>query len=294
MQHLISRNLLLATLAACALPSLGICNGGDRLYTVNSSDPNIRRVDPLTMTTKATVLMSAAGYTIKYANGLALNPVTGKLFVLCTVTGTSARLLGTVDPGTGTVTPIGSTGQQFAGLAFDWAGNLYGVTGDGATTPSTLYSLSTTTGTPTFIKSFTNPDYGETITFDPLTGLILHASGDTNQVFESLHPTTLALTNIPLTGDKIGEMLSIVHVAGATSCRSTSTTTCSCSTPTGSRAWWATWTTATSRGSRSPSRRRPAATSTSTATASRRPGATSRPCSPRAIRPGPARFRSAC
>src|SRR4029450_2583545 len=97
--HSLTTRLLLKTLAVLSLSPVALC-GGDQLYTVNSLDAQIRRVNPVTFSTISAVSMPAAGFPVKWANGLATNPLTGELFVLLTVglgTGTDpARRLGKV------------------------------------------------------------------------------------------------------------------------------------------------------------------------------------------------------
>ena len=196
------------------------------LYGVSASDNgnnNLTSVDPVTGNVVSTVLMTLTGKNLNGGNGLAQNPVNGKLFVLLSVNGQSGRELGTVDPTTGIVTAIGNTGDNFAGLTFATNGTLYGVTGDGATTPSTLFTLNTTTGAPTLVKALgsntcgaeTGSSEGETIAFNAIDGLIYHMSGDgACQIFETINVTTLVATPITVTGDVPGEPLGLVHWTG--------------------------------------------------------------------------------
>lgn len=201
--------LVLGLLAAPAFAA-----GGDKLYAVNSSDAVIRQVDPVTLQTIASATMSAPSVTISLANGLATHPLTGEVFVLLTISGTNARQLGKVVPATGAVTLLGSTGDRFAGIAFGPSGTLYGITGKGATTVSTLYSLNQSTGQATFVRTCSGGDYGEAIASDPAANRLLRISGDTVQVFESIDLSTLVATQIGLAGDHIAEALSITHIAG--------------------------------------------------------------------------------
>src|SRR5439155_12783760 len=92
--------------------------------------------------------------------------------------GQSGRQLVKIDSGTGVATSIGNTGDNFAGLAFDSNGTLYGVTGDGATVPETLYTLSTSDASKTLVCTLGNGSDGEVIAFNPDDGLLYHASGN--------------------------------------------------------------------------------------------------------------------
>jgi len=85
------------------------------------------------------------------------------------------------------------------------ASRLYGVSGDGSLpeeTSETLFILDKTDASSTVVMKLGNGDDGEEIAFNPDDGLLYHASGrDSNRVFETIHPGTLAITNIPLSGD---------------------------------------------------------------------------------------------
>ena len=54
---------------------------------------------------------------------------------------------------------------------------LIGVTGDGATTPESLFALNMANASATFLMSLGHGQDGETIAFNPVNGLIYHASG---------------------------------------------------------------------------------------------------------------------
>jgi len=85
------------------------------------------------------------------------------------------------------------------------AARLFGVTGDGASTPETLFELNQTNATSTEIMALGNGDDGETIAFNQDDGLLYHLSGqgdyNANIIFESVDPDTLVITKIPLSGD---------------------------------------------------------------------------------------------
>ncbi|MFZ0818721.1 MAG: hypothetical protein WAM91_01535 [Candidatus Acidiferrales bacterium] len=188
------------------------------LYAVSSNDNELWTVDPLTGQALTGVTITLAGFTVNFANGLAQNPTNGQLFAILSVQGGTGRELATIVPGTGVATLVGNTGDNFAGITFAPDGTLYGVTGDGATNPSTLYTLNTTTGAPTFVKalgSFGPNCNGEAIAFNPVDGLIYHSSGLPGcQVFETINPSTLVSTPITLSGDALPEPLALVHWSG--------------------------------------------------------------------------------
>ncbi|MGH9789293.1 MAG: hypothetical protein ACRD4U_11400, partial [Candidatus Acidiferrales bacterium] len=142
------------------------------------------------------------GLTINGANGLARHPQTGQFFALLRIDGQAGRELVTLDPATGVATSIGNTGDNFAAIAFDASGTLWGVTGDGATVPATLFTISTTDATPTMPLALgtENVCCGESLTFNPSDGLLYHASGEPIDVLETIDPATLARTPLTLNG----------------------------------------------------------------------------------------------
>src|SRR5206468_4000388 len=131
----------------------------------------LREIDISTGTTTASVTLTLPGSTITGGNGLALDPTTGRLFGLLKLGGQAGRELVTITMATGVCTPIGNTGDNFAAIAFDSSGVLYGVTGDGATTPRTLFRLSTVDATPTFVLALSGVSAGEALAHDPDDGL---------------------------------------------------------------------------------------------------------------------------
>ena len=210
------------------------------LYSVSRDDNFLRVVDPSTGHTISSVPITLTGKIVSFGNGLATHPITGQLFSLLTLTGQSGRQLVTIDPTTGVATSIGNTGDQFAGLAFNSSGTLFAVVGDKKNSagaglpPETLFTLNTSNATPTQVLVLGHGNDGEAIGFNPTDGLIYHASGnDTGgdgcdpfnpaicvEIFESVNPNTLAVTDIPLSGNYTPltedylEVAALTHFAG--------------------------------------------------------------------------------
>jgi FG-GAP-like repeat len=218
-----------------ALPA----HAGQILYSISSEDNLLRVVDPSTGDTISSVPITLAGRTVKVGNGLATHPVTRKLFALLTLDGQPGRQLVTINPATGVATSIGNTGDQFAGLAFNSSGTLFTVVGDkknfsGGAPPETLFTLNTSNAIPSQMLILARGNDGEAIGFNPNDGLLYHASGnDTGgngcqpldssicvEIFESINPNTLAVTNIPISGnytpfsDNYFEAAALTHVSG--------------------------------------------------------------------------------
>jgi hypothetical protein len=210
---------------------------GRVLYSISRDDNLLRVVNPSTGETISSVTITLAGRIVSFGNGLATHPVTGKLFALLTLADQPGRQLVTINPATGVATSIGNTGDQFAGLAFNSNGILFAVVGDKKNQPGglpaeTLFTLNTSNAIPTQMLVLGGGNDGEAIGFNPNDGLIYHASGnDTGgsgcqplnssicvEIFESVNPNTLAVTNIPISGNSFSdnylEAAALTHVSG--------------------------------------------------------------------------------
>ena len=201
------------------------CNG--ILYSIDRSNPPVlREIDPTTAETVSEIDISLAGFDpdeIQGGTGLATNPLTGDLFALLKLDSKDDeknkpqdRTLVTVNPETGIATILGDpgdTGDAFAEISFDSSGNLFGVTGDGAVVPETLFTLDKTDGTAEELCELGNGEGGETIAYNSANGILYHGSGFTdNQVFETIDGTsgeTCDVTDIGLKGVDISEFTAL-------------------------------------------------------------------------------------
>jgi hypothetical protein len=204
-----------ATAALSLLPLLPA--QGDFLYTVSSQDGFLRTVNLATLSTTASVqITSSSGGLATQCNGLTLDPLSRQVVALVRF-GMGPRNLCTLDPATGVATIIGAMSDQFAGIAFRIDGQLYGVTGDGANTPESLYTISTTNAQATLVRSLGSGSDGETICFAPDLSLY-HASGlgvpNVDEAFERFDTFTNTLTNVPLSGYDFDELLSLTSYTG--------------------------------------------------------------------------------
>jgi len=176
----------------------------------------LRIIDPTTGIEVSTQTVTAVGQTVTGANGMASHPITEEIFIIFKASGVSGRLLGTINPGTGVVTEIGNTGDNFSAIAFDATGVLYGVTGDGAATSETLFTIDTATAATTLVLALGNGSDGEVIAYCPDDGLMYHQSGrDTNRAFESIDLDTLVVTTIVPTGFNTDEVFGMTWDASA-------------------------------------------------------------------------------
>lgn len=182
----------------------------EQLYSTASNQPILRELDPNTGSTIDLLTISSSFGTILGTNGLATHPVTNELYVILRFGG-NVRLLAILDPETGTTTDVGVLSDRYAGLAFTEDGTLYGVTGDGASQPETLFVISTVDASSTLFLPLGNGDDGETIAFNSEDGLLYHASGTSVDVFETIDLVTQVITPVNLIGDEYTEARALTY-----------------------------------------------------------------------------------
>ena len=159
------------------------------------------------------------GFTVTGVNGLTVHPNlappldenNGKVYAVLKVTGVSGRVLATVDPATGVATTVGNLGDNFASISFREDGQLFGVTGDGATVPETLYLIDKTNATKTVAAALGAGGDGEAIAYNPVDDRFYHWSGNATVVLESVMSVApYTTTNIPIIGSTDGEIFGAV------------------------------------------------------------------------------------
>ncbi len=214
-----SFTFLITTLILLSFTLLG---NAQTLYSCKKPDsvsPFLYTVNQSTGATLTTTKITLAGEIINRCPGMAKDPTTGVCWMILNITEpetTNPRVLVTVDEVTGVATLIGDTGEAFSTIAFDADGTLYEVTGDGASPPETLFTLSKANGLPAFVQSLGNGQDGEAIAFNPRDGLLYHASGtgelNTAQIFETINLQNGIVTPIFLSGDPdSGETTALVY-----------------------------------------------------------------------------------
>ncbi len=213
-------NGLLYRVTAAGAPTLigpigpftkGLAFVGATLHSITSGDDQLRTINPADASTVTSVTITLAGQTVFFGNGLATDPTNGTLYAIVR-TDVGVRRLVTIIPGTGVATDIGDLGDSFAGLAFDTAGNLFGVTGAGANLESALFQINKATAAPTYIMGFRRGDGGEALGFNPNDSRLYHAAGNgdsgsgdydpitnTGGIFESVNPAGIGISDIPIT-----------------------------------------------------------------------------------------------
>lgn len=100
----------------------------------------------------------------------------------------------TIDLANGNLTMIATLSEKFASLAITPTGTVYGLTGDGANTPETLYEIDPSNGNLTLSAQPGTGDDGEALAFNTNDGLLYRYGG--GQVFQSIDPMTSTVTDI--------------------------------------------------------------------------------------------------
>jgi hypothetical protein len=200
--------LLLSTLIIMALTVFNL-NAQSSLYAVSSSSADLLTMDSTTMLETATIAMTSSTGAVSGANGLTSERC-GPIYIVYQATG--LRYLGTVNPATGVITEIGDLGDKVANITFA-DGVLLGVTGDGAGTPETLFSINTATAAMTLLTALGNGDDGESIEFNPDDGLLYHWSGwEAPITMESINLVTFDITPITLSGELLDNVGASTYV----------------------------------------------------------------------------------
>ncbi len=138
------------------------------------------------------------------------DPTTGLVYVVMKVSAIAGRVLGTIDLDTGEATSIANLGDNFSSITFHTNGQMFGMTGNGATTPETLWSIDKSDGTKTNLATLSNGADGDVICYNPDDDNIYHWSGNGTVVFEKVPsagpyvPTNIPITGASTTGETFG------------------------------------------------------------------------------------------
>lgn len=154
-----------------------------------------------------------SGFTITGINGLAWDHCAHETYCIMKVSGVSGRVLGKINLETGVCTWVGNLGDNFATINFREDGQLFGVTGDGASVPETMYLIDKNNGTKTFAKTLGAGFDGEVISYNFIDDHFYHWSGNGTVVFEKIHSyAPYPVTNIPITGTTNGEIFGALYL----------------------------------------------------------------------------------
>jgi hypothetical protein len=142
------------------------------------------------------VEVTLAGEVVTGVNGLALDPLTDIVYAIVKAGGT--RFLATLDTDTGVATLVGDLGDNFASIAFDSTGQMWGVTGDGATVSETLFQIDKADATTTLARALGTGADGEVIAYHPTLNMLYHWSGNGATEVETIDLNTVGLDLTPV------------------------------------------------------------------------------------------------
>ncbi|MCC6723341.1 MAG: M36 family metallopeptidase, partial [Saprospiraceae bacterium] len=147
-----------------------------------------------------------AGFTVTGMTGLTKHPITGVYYAIVKLSGVSGRVLCTYNLATDQLTQVGNLGANFSSITFSPSGQLFGITGNGATPQATLYDINPATAAKTLLISLPPGTDGEVICYNPDDNLLYRWSGNGTVSFFSILPTApYTMTNIPISGTTSGE-----------------------------------------------------------------------------------------
>lgn len=177
----------------------------DSMWTFNTTNYNvIKRLGPTT-----------PGHTITGINGLAKDPTTGTNYAIVKQSAVPNRVLSTINAQTGVCSDIGNMGDRFSTIAFNANGTLFGVTGNGAITPETMFRINKATGTKTLFRPLGTGADGEIIAFCPDNNKFYHWSGNSTVFWERMDTTgTDVIETLTYSGYPSGEIFGALYIGG--------------------------------------------------------------------------------
>eukprot|EP00035_Acanthoeca_spectabilis_P012771 m.232094 g.232094 ORF g.232094 m.232094 type:complete len:647 (+) comp15708_c0_seq1:230-2170(+) len=179
-------------LVLCTVPPVSAT-----VYSVARSDGFLREINPVDGSTIALLSMATNPpnpVSVAGANALTQNPISEELYAVVTFVGNpgpagnmggsggprvlvSLAIISTQTPRV-VVTEVGPLAQKISSITFDSTGQMYALSGSGASTPNTLFRVSTTDGTLTHFFSFTVQNRGgEAMAFNAADGFLYHMAG---------------------------------------------------------------------------------------------------------------------
>ncbi len=184
------------------------------IYGTSPFQDSLWSVDTTSWTVVNRFGPTLAGFTITGMNGLAYDPVGHETYIIMKVSGVTGRVLGKIDLTTGVCTQVGNLGANFSSIAFDANGQLFGMTGDGATPPETLFKINKSNGVTTMQVALGNGADGEIIAYNKDDNQFYHWSGNGTVVYEKFPVTApyTPITNIPTSGPASGETFGALYL----------------------------------------------------------------------------------
>ncbi len=157
-------------------------------YAVGPQGGDLYQIDRSTGTIINTASITSEQGQIQGFVAMARENSSGSLWAVARISGN--RHIGLLDLNESTFSALALLNDKISGIAFDESGVCYGITGDGATNPSVLYSINVATGELTEILNVSSiGSDGEAIAYNELDGLIYRYAG--GQILQTIEPFTL-------------------------------------------------------------------------------------------------------
>lgn len=185
-----------------------------KIYGASPFQDSLWAIDTTTFTVSDNFAPSLSGFTITGITGMAYDPATFQTYVIMKVSGVTGRVLGTIDLSTGVCSQIGNLGDNFSSIIFDRYGQLYGITGDGATVPESFFTIDKTNAFTSLVFGMGNGLDGEVLCYNRMDEHFYHWSGNGTVVYEKWPATNLtyAPVNIPISGSAGGETFGAMYL----------------------------------------------------------------------------------
>lgn len=192
-----------------------------RLYGASPFQDSLWVIDTANYQVIQRYAPSLSGFTINGITGLTFDPTTYEAYVIMKLSGVSGRVLGKINLSNGVCTQIGNLGDNFANIEFREDGQLFGVTGNGATVPETMYTIDKTTGVKTLASALGNGADGEVLCYNRADDFFYHWSGNGTVVYEKLMSAPPYTVTGISSGAAGGETFGSLYINPTTMLRST-------------------------------------------------------------------------
>lgn len=167
------RHLFIWSVLACTLQATA-----QTYFVARSPDADAGSIDVVDISSGSTLIsvpVTLNGNPIDGFTGMAIHPTNGYVYAVAKV-GSNFHLV-TYNASEQSLTSVGILPDKFAGITFHSNGTLYGITGDGADNPETLYSINTGNATAAFVVSPGTGSDGEAIAFNVVDQRIYRYGG---------------------------------------------------------------------------------------------------------------------
>ena len=181
-----------------------------RLLAVSPFDDILRVLDTNTYVQLHTVTLTASS-SVNGCTGLARRNSTGIFYAVVNTNG--SRYLATLNPITGSLTLVGNLGDNFAQITFNGNNTLLGVTGIGASTPSTVYRINVNNANKSMVQTIPGL-YGQVICYNPSNNKVYHWTGGYPNAMRRFDTTFTTSSTITVANNS-GEVMGAVYKTGS-------------------------------------------------------------------------------